>query len=99
MAAAMRWLLPSLLLICARAEPRCAAGPRQRPSGEAPPAPQKTLVVATDATVDGCGEMFGGGKSGAEELQAMVHRVLAEADEKGTYVPGVAAKLPSLDDG
>ena len=56
-------------------------------------------MVATDATVDGFGEMFGGGKSGAEELQAMVHRVLAEADEKGAYIPGVAARLPSLDDG
>ena len=88
-----------LVLITACAGQPGASSSRQGSAPAQATAPQRTLVVATDATVDGFGEMFGGGKSGAEELQAMVHRVLAEADEKGTYVPGVAARLPSLDDG
>jgi peptide/nickel transport system substrate-binding protein len=54
------------------------------------------LVVATDTEPDGFGEMFAGGKSGPEQVQAMVHRVLAELDDKGDYVPGVAAGLPSV---
>jgi len=99
MLAVMRWLLPLAAFLAACATPSTGgSGPRSAPSDVAAP-PQRTLVVATDATVDGFGEMFGGGKSGAEELQAMVHRVLAEADDKGTFVPGVAAKLPSIDDG
>ncbi|HZT07126.1 MAG TPA: peptide ABC transporter substrate-binding protein [Chloroflexota bacterium] len=84
-----------LVVACAAPQPGSQA-PRSAPSEE-PPA--RTLVVATDANVDGFGEMFAGGKSGPEELQAMVHRVLAEADAQGTYVPGIATKLPSLDDG
>src|SRR5438067_10633549 len=94
----MRWLIPLALVVAACASPTGGSGQRSA-AGEASGPPQRTLVVATDATVDGFGEMFGGGKSGAEELQSMVHRVLAEADEKGTFVPGVAASLPSLDDG
>src|SRR3954453_15805899 len=94
----MRWLSPLALVVAACASPTGGSGQRSA-AGEASGPPQRTLVVATDATVDGFGEMFGGGKSGAEELQAMVHRVLAEADEKGTFVPGVAAKLPSIEDG
>jgi peptide/nickel transport system substrate-binding protein len=95
----IRWLVIPLLLSTVVA---CAGQPGVAPTGQgsAPTeVPQRTLVVATDASVDGFGEMFAGGKSGAEELQAIVHRVLAEADDKGTYVPGVAARLPSLDDG
>src|SRR6476620_2419228 len=96
----MRWLFPLALIVAACAAPPSASGPAARSFGtDAPAPPQRTLVVATAATVDGFGEMFGGGKSGAEELQAIVHRVLAEADDRGTFVPGVAAKLPSIEDG
>jgi peptide/nickel transport system substrate-binding protein len=95
----IRWLFLPLVFLVACAGQSGAPSTRQGSAPTESAVPQRTLVVATDATVDGFGEIFAGGKSGAEELQAMVHRVLAEADEKGTYVPGVAARLPSLDDG
>jgi peptide/nickel transport system substrate-binding protein len=43
--------------------------------------------------------MFAGGKSGPEHLQAMMHRALAQPDERGAYRPEVAAELPSQDKG
>jgi len=57
------------------------------------------LVVATDAEIEGFGEMFAGGKSGPEHLQAMVHRSLADSDERGAYFPQAAVELPTQEGG
>jgi peptide/nickel transport system substrate-binding protein len=82
----------------------CAPASSSAPSGgdarQTPAAPaKKTIVVGNDAAIEGFGEMFAGGKSGPEQLQAMVHRVLAEVDQQGQYVPGIAAELPSTENG
>lgn len=85
----------------------CAAptSPAETPSGAGTTAGERaapvarTLVVATDTQVDGFGTMFFGGKSGPEELAAMVHRGLTDLDDKGVYFPSVAPELPSVDKG
>jgi peptide/nickel transport system substrate-binding protein len=59
----------------------------------------RTIVVAADAEIEGFGEMFAGGKSGPEHLQAMVHRPLADTDERGAFFASAAAELPSLEAG
>lgn len=41
----------------------------------APQTPTKALVVAVDAEIEGFGEMFAGGKSGPEHLQAITTTV------------------------
>lgn len=89
------FLAGALIAACAAPPP----GAERTASSPAQSAPAKSLVVATDTETEGFGEMFGGGKSGPEQLQAMVHRVLAEADDKGTHVPGIAEALPSIDRG
>lgn len=99
----MRAEAMSMLLLLGLLSTGCAA-PVAAPGVDDPgvpiPAPAaKSLVVATDTETDGFGDMFAGGKSGPEQLQVMVHRALAEADDKGTYTPGVATVLPSVQDG
>jgi peptide/nickel transport system substrate-binding protein len=85
---------------CAAPQPAERAGTAAGGSGQgSASAPRRTLVIGNDAAIEGFGEMFAGGKSGPEQLQALVHRVLAEVDDKSGYVPGVAAALPSTDNG
>ncbi len=93
-----------LLLILALLLVDCAAPRGPAADGAADPlnpgsVPQRTLVVATDAELEGFGEMFAGGKSGPEHLQAMVHRSLADTDEQGIYFAQAAAELPSQANG
>ncbi len=85
------------LLVAGCVGPASLGGPAdQRAVSSSQP---RTLVVATDAEVEGFGEMFAGGKSGPEHLQAMVHRALADTDERGNILPQAAADLPSQDAG
>src|SRR5579862_7035445 len=93
-------LLAASALLSACTGPAATGGaPKDSSSSGPPELAQKTLVVATDTEPDGFGEMFAGGKSGPEQVQAMIHRVLAELDDQGGYVPGVAAELPSVERG
>ncbi|MBV8497368.1 MAG: peptide ABC transporter substrate-binding protein [Gammaproteobacteria bacterium] len=85
-----------LIAACSGAVPTPSSAPGQ--PVPAPAAP-KSLVVAILAEPQGFGEMFAGGKSGPEHLQAMVHRQLAQPDERGTYRADIAAELPSQDRG
>jgi len=84
---------------CSSASP---AGPQNRSAGAQPtaaPEVAKSLVVAIPSEPEGFGEMFAGGNSGPEHLQAMLHRDLVQPDERGTYIPEVAADLPSQEKG
>ncbi len=87
------------MLLAACSPSRPAASPTADEDRATAPIVRKTLVVGNDAAIEGFGEMFAGGKSGPEQLQAMVHRVLAEVDAQGQYVPGIAAELPSTENG
>src|SRR5438045_4206244 len=102
MMAAVRAYLLVAFLLAACAAPSTPASPGTEsappPAASAPPS-TRTLVVATDTQVDGFGPMFFGGKSGPEELAAMLHRGLADLDDKGVFFPSAAIALPSLDDG
>ncbi|MEA2640513.1 MAG: peptide/nickel transport system substrate-binding protein [Chloroflexota bacterium] len=97
-------LLAVLLAGCAAPVPSSSAPAAggadgaQKPAASAPPS-SRTVVVATDTQIDGFGPMFFGGKSGPEELAAMLHRGLADIDDKGVFFPSAAVALPSLDDG
>jgi peptide/nickel transport system substrate-binding protein len=90
-----------LLVLCACAAPLPATPPGSEPgaSGQAAASARRTIVVGNDAAIEGFGEMFAGGKSGPEQLQAMVHRVLAELDDKSQYQPGISVELPSTEKG
>ena len=106
MRAAVRLLVFTSLLVGA-----CAPAMTPSPSVSQPvagasgaqttvaPAPSKSLVVATTVEAPGFGPMFAGGTAGPEHLEAMLHRPLAQIDEKGDYLPMLAAALPSQDDG
>src|SRR3954469_8577263 len=88
------------LLACSSPRPSASTEPQAgAPAAPAPATSTRTLVVATDTPVDGFGTMFFGGKSGPEELAGMVHRALADIDDKGNYFASVAAELPSVEKG
>jgi hypothetical protein len=95
-----RLLLMASVLASACAAPRPAEPVSPLGGGGAPviaSAAPVTLVIGNDAAIEGFGEMFAGGKSGPEQLQGMVHRVLARVDDTTQYIPGIAAELPSPD--
>jgi peptide/nickel transport system substrate-binding protein len=96
----MLWFLVLVTLLVGA----CAAPPRPSTEPSSPPqastaATPKSLVVAITIEPPGFGEMFGGGTSGPEHLQAMLHRNLAQPDEKGDYRPEIVAELPSQEAG
>jgi peptide/nickel transport system substrate-binding protein len=101
----MRPLVGVLLVVIVAQLVACAppAQPGSTPSASAPVAGSdpvaRSLVVAVDPEVEGFGPMFFGGKSGPEQLEAMLHRGLALFDDKGVYRPAAAVELPSQDAG
>lgn len=91
------WLLVVGLLLAACAPARDSSLPGSERGADLPTT--RTLVVATDTEPTGFGEMFAGSKSGPEHLETMLHRSLAEVDDRGNYIPGVAVALPAQDAG
>jgi peptide/nickel transport system substrate-binding protein len=87
------------LTACARpATPSKSEGPATSAPATVAAAP-KSLTVAITVEPMGFGEMFAGGTSGPEHVQVMVHRSLAQPDDRGEYLPQLVQELPSIEAG